>query len=455
MPVARRDFLRALGATAAAGCRPGDDTDGAPIAGSIETVVLVMMENRSYDHVLGSRSLVEGLEVDGLRADMTNLTADGTPIAPWLSDRGCHEPDPPHSWDASHLAFADGTNGGFVAAMARSKGTAAQDLVMTYLDRAQQPITYALADAYTSCSRWFSSVMGPTWPNRLFFHGAQSQGMKVNELPDGQFYSMATIWDQLDEAGIPWSYYYTDLPALALFGRFMTRLKTIDQFYADAAAGTLAPVVMVEPGAAFNDDHPPHHTMLGQIFIGSIHNALAASPQWNKCLGIVTYDEAGGFFDHVPPGKTTDERADEGFDQLGFRVPAIVFGPYVKAGYDSKVAYDHPSALSEVQRLFGLAPLNARNEAAADLSDAIDFARLAANDPATPALLPVIELTEEEIAAECSDRRRRRTGFPEIAEMLVDKGLTRYDRTDLAPALAAEFLAQAEALGVCAIRRPR
>lgn len=447
----RRDFLRALGAAAATGCRPGEDSDVVP--GTIDTIVLVMMENRSFDHMLGSLSLDERrADVDGLTADMANPHPDGRTIAPWRSDVACHEPDPPHGWDRSHQAFADGTNQGFVQAQVASHGATGGELPMTYLDRAHLPVLYALADHYAVCQRWFSSVMGPTWPNRLYFHGAQSQGMNVNSLPDGDFYAMATIWDQLDEAGIPWAYYYTDLPMLALFGRFMDRLKKIEDFYTDAAAGRLPPVVMCEPGASFNDDHPPHHTMLGQIFIASIHNALAASPQWSRCLGLITYDEAGGFFDHVAPPKTDDERAAEGFDQLGFRVPTVAFGPWVKSGYVSNVTYDHPSAISEVQRQLGLAALNVRNEASPDLSDLIDEGRLAANQPAPAALLPVILLSEDEIAAECDDRRRRRTGFPELEALLYEKGLGHLNRTPETPALARAFLTQAEALGACAVR---
>src|SRR5690606_30310288 len=121
----------------------------------------------------------------------------------------------------------------------------------------------------------------------------------------------------LDEAGIDWRYYFTDLPMTALFGRLDDPPNFIERFYEDALAGDLPPVVMVEPGAAYNDDHPPNHPLLGQAFIGSVIAALQQSPVWDRCLFLCAYDEGGGFFDHVPPGTTSDDRADEGFDQLG------------------------------------------------------------------------------------------------------------------------------------------
>jgi phospholipase C len=452
MPLPRRTFLKGIGAaaaTTAAACRKDGDSDVGP--GGIDTIVLVMMENRSFDHILGALTLEEGRnDVDGLLPTMTNPHPDGRIVAPYPMDVFC-QPDPPHGWGSSHDAFTDGTNQGFVEAMVRSNGAEWGDLVMCYHTRAQAPVHFALAEGYAVSQKWFSSVMGPTWPNRLYFHGAQSEGKIDNSLPETTFFEMMTIWDQLDEAGIEWAYYYTDLPMLALFGRFAGRLKTVDQFYVDAAEGRLPRVVCVEPGAGLNDDHPPHHTLLGQVFISSIHNALATSPHWNRCMGIVTYDEAGGFFDHVPPPKTADDRAAEGFDQLGFRVPAYAFGPYVKRGWVSDVQRDHASALSEVQRQLGLEPLNARNAAAADLSDCLDLDRMEANEPLEPVELPLIELTTEEIQAQCAPDRRR-TGWPELSEMLAAKRLSHLDRTDEKPRLMADFIETAQRLGACVVR---
>jgi phospholipase C len=451
----RREFIKGLGAATGlgtvgglAGCKPGGDSDTAATPGSIDTIVLCMMENRSFDHVLGSLLLDEGrTDVDGLLASHQNPGPDGEAVYVRNGSGTCVDPDPPHGWNSSRTALANGTNLGFVQSYVNSNGREIDyTQVMGYLSRAQAPITHAFADRYAVANRWFSSIAAPTWPNRLYAHGAQSQGQTSNDLPDGTFFSMLTIWDQLDEAGIPWSYYYTDLPMLGLFGRFNGRLKKIEEFFADAEAGTLAPVVMVEPGAALNDDHPPHHPMLGQVFLGTIHNALAASPQWNRSLFALAYDEAGGFFDHVVPGTAPDDRADQGFDQLGFRVPAVVMGPYAKQGAID-TACDHTSWLTHIQRIYGLDPLTARDAAANDLTDFIDADRLTRGDAAAPAELPVISLSQDEILAQCDDRARMPSGQPEL-EALIRATAPELDRMADLPAIGRFLFDKAVELGV-------
>ena len=182
----------------------------------------------------------------------------------------------------------------------------------------------------------------------------------------------------------------------------------------------LPSVSFVEPAFTANDDHPPHHPMLGQAFLGSVYAALAASPQWDSCLLIVTYDEAGGLFDHVPPPRAVDDRAEQGFDQLGFRVPTVVAGPYVKRGHVSSVVRDHTSVLAHLDRMFGLEPLTARSAAAEDLGELIDEERLAAGDPAPPAALPAVEIDESMIDDACY-RARREPAHTDI-ERLADAG---------------------------------
>lgn len=450
----RREFLKGMGATAAAGgfvaCNPGE-SDSDVEAGVIDTFVFVIMENRSFDHYFGSLTLLEGrVDVDGLLATHYNEDADGNKLNPHRMESHCVEPDPPHGWESSRQALDGGTNLGFVAAFERARGTEGRENVMGYLTREELPVSYAFADNYGIADRWFSSVCGPTWPNRLYAHGAQSQGMTTNDLPTGNAYTMPAIWDRLDDAGVPWGYYYTDLPMLALFGRFGTRMNHIEEFFLHAEAGTLPPVVMLEPGAASNDDHPPHHAMLGQLFLSSIHNALAASPHWNRCLLVIFYDEAGGFFDHVPPGKAPDDRAAEGFDQLGFRVPAMIIGPWVKPGFVSEGIYDHTSFLVHLERHFNLEPLTARDAAATDLTDFLDLERMANNQPYPPAELPVIDLTEADILAQCEEvRSRRATGQPEWQDAVHKLGFAHLDRTDDLPKIERFLLDKAIELGVC------
>jgi phospholipase C len=228
-----------------------------------------------------------------------------------------------------------------------------------------------------------------------------------NVIPSAGFPS---IYDRLNAAKIDWAYYFSDLPFLGLLpGIDTTKFKHFNnQFFNDANAGTLPPVVMIDPAFSLNDDHPPHHPLLGEQFISSVYNALATSPQWKNILFVVTYDEHGGFFDHVSPPQVPDDRADQGFNQLGFRVPTLVIGPYVKKGYVSSVQHDHTSVVKHIEKMFGLEPLTMRDAAANDLSDAIDADRLARGQPAGPVTLPVVMVDQSMLDPLClgSDFKR-------------------------------------------------
>jgi phospholipase C len=335
---------------------------------------------------------------------MSNPDANGTPVnvMPTRSDELCAL-DPPHSWNASRAQFANGANSGFVIAHQNNHPGAVEP--MGYMLREHVPVTWALADAYTSCDRWFSSVLGPTLPNRMYWHAGTSNGAKANdEVVGGAFEGVPSIHHRLNEAGIDWAYYYGDVPVLAVLNdlELTGRLRRfMYDFIDDAAAGTLPPVVYIDPGFGSNDDHPPHHPLLGQQLISATYNALATSPQWERCLFVVTYDENGGYYDHVAPPLAADDRAAEGFDQLGFRVPTLVMGPYAKPGYVSSVQYDHTSALKHLENSLGLPPLTARSTAATDLSDCIDFDRIAAGNPLPPITLPAVEIDESMLPDNC------------------------------------------------------
>ncbi len=443
--VTRREALRDLGAAAGAASTSAllaceDDTAGTGPEkprgpGSITHIVIVMMENRSYDHYFGARSMVEGLPGEGLTAGLSNLDTAGVARPVFRETTYC-VPDPPHSWDRSRAQFNGGMNDGFMTEYEASH-PGAPPHVMGYFERSDLPVFYALADAYTSCDHWFSSVMGPTWPNRFYLHSGQSGGLTTN-VPVAM--PWPTIYDRLDQAGVGWMYYYSDLPFLAVLGN--TKNLPLEFFFEEAKEGILPPVTVIDPGFALNDDHPPHHPLLGQQFIASIYQALATSPHWEHCLLVVTYDEHGGFYDHVPPPKVADDRAAEGFDQLGFRVPTLLVGPYVKAGHVSSTQYDHASVLKHIETMFGLAPLTARDAAASDLSDAIDAERLAAGDAAAPVELPVVLFDESMLDVACTMARKKSD-----IEVLADTGYfpapsdRRSERRDLA-LFIGDFLAQ-------------
>jgi len=386
----RREVLKSAGALAGAALLP--ECGQGP--GKIDTLVYLMMENRTYDHVLGARSMLEGLPGDGLTAGMSNPDAKGNPIAPFAPPSAALcVPDPPHGWNPSHAQFNGGANDGFVR---QHQAAHAGDVsCMQYLTRREAPVTWALADRYASCDRWFASVMGPTWPNRFYWYAGTSMGRDRNAVPAGGF-TAPTIFGRLEAAGIDYRIYYGDVPFTALLGKADFDLDAhagpITRFFDDAKNGRLPRVSYLDPPFGAADDHPPHHPILGQQFIASVYQALAASPQWDRCLFVLTYDEHGGFFDHVPPPRTDDELAAQGFDQLGFRVPAILVGPYVKPGYVSSVVRNHASALRQIQALFGVGPDTARIRAAPDLSEMIDQARLARGEAARPAAIPSVDV---------------------------------------------------------------
>jgi phospholipase C len=396
----RRDALKTIGGLGAAAgmarlfpaCGGGDD------GGGITTYVYLMMENRSYDHYLGARSMLEGKQGDGLVASMRNPDLDGKLVAPWQPDnQQLCDIDPPHGWDALHAAFNGGQCDGFVKQhqMVHDNDRGAIQ-PMQFLTRKELPTTWALADEYATADRWFCSVMGPTFPNRYYWHTGESGGLMSNVLPPAGGFPWPSIYNRLRDKGVEWRYYHGSISFVSLICNFNVadRVFGFSDFIADAAAGTLPPVVYIDPFFNNNDDHPPVHPINGQELIAAVYTALATSPQWKNCLLVVTYDENGGFFDHVAPPKTVDDRASVGFDQLGFRVPTLVAGPYVKQGHVSSVTYDHTSALRHLERTFGLEPLNKRTTAANDLSDFIDMDRLARGDWRQPITLPAIDLSQ-------------------------------------------------------------
>lgn len=404
----------------------------------IDTFVILMMENRSFDHYLGALRLIEGRDVVGLSGTEKNPAPDGTFVDVFKLEDFTPE-DPPHGWDDCHNQFNGGKIDGFVLAHA---GNSQAD-VMGYHVREQIPITYALADAHAICDHWFASVMGPTWPNRFYLHGATSKGQKGN-LP---VFGFKSIFGLLDDAGISHRVYYHDV-AWCSGAYFKTSgLSGIENFFKDAENGTLPNVVFIDPqffGQGANDDHPDHDVRLGQALIASVYAALGKSPQWNKCMFILTYDEHGGFFDHVVPPTTSDDEAD--FRQMGFRVPSIVAGPFVKTGCAVTTEFEHVSVLRTLARRFGLPSLNTRMSAANDLSSCIQPAYFDAPRPA--ASLPAIPIPFKQI----EQRPEVTASHPEMRAAL-DQGLipAHLDRRSDGLAITKHVLEQGQRLGVVKI----
>lgn len=350
--------------------------DAAASEAPIDTIVVVMMENRSFDHYLGwlatdedyleaGRSRYGGeFSVDGL-VEQRFPASDGAQVTtyhlPGRAEetnpfRGCDHPDPGHGWDNGRAQ----RDHGFLA-----PGSENDQFALGYYQAGDLPFTARLATRFSAFDRWHASVLGPTYPNREYLHSATSGGNKANTFPasaDG--FQWATIWDRLMAADVPAGYYYSDLPTVALWGSRLTGIThPIDQYFTQAEAGELPNVVFVDPAFLSDnrtDDHPHADIRAGQRFLRDVFAAFASSPHWERGVFVLTYDEWGGFFDHRPPPNLPDDRAstvdDDNFGQAGFRVPALVASPYALPGYVEHSQADHTSVLRFLEWRFLGAP---------------------------------------------------------------------------------------------------
>jgi phospholipase C len=273
---------------------------------------------------------------------------------------------------------------------------------MGWYDEKEIPYYYALAKAFGIGDRYFSSLQGPTWPNRMYLFAATSFGQTSNTFPNIDAFRFpaddAVVLDELDKRHVDWKLYTSGGPAgvttvlgVTLPVRYdRDVLFTIDEFFADAASGTLPPVVFLDgnftrTGAPDNDDeHPPSNLQVGQRFTSRIVDALTKGPQWSKLALFITYDEHGGLYDHVapPPACAPDDKApidnagkpiDGRFDRYGVRVPLLVVSPYAKRGHVSHGVYDHTSILRFIQAKHRLPALTARDANALAPTDFFDF----------------------------------------------------------------------------------
>lgn len=324
----------------------------------IDTIVVLMMENRSFDHMLGYLKLEEHrADVDGLTSGMSN--SDGQKSYPIHHlDRTAFKAnqDPCHSGGCVAEQLAD-NNGGFVKNYVKTHPKDPErDLVMGYFNK-DELLTYDyLASMFTICDSWFSSVPGATWPNRLYALTGRANGSKDNKtIP---IYNLPSFVRHLDKQKVSWGWYTDNFFGSTLNltdGKYRSRSNyQLNDFYQQAADGQLPSVCWIDPifvdsagtiGA--NDDHPPADIRHGQEFVLKIYHALVSNPQqWRKTLLVIAYDEHGGFYDHVKPGSAEDDSAS--FRSYGARVPAFLVSPWVKQGAVEKTLFDHTSIIKTI-----------------------------------------------------------------------------------------------------------
>ncbi|PPK73444.1 phospholipase C [Methylobacter tundripaludum] len=373
------------------------------LGGKIEHVVVLMMENRSFDSILGQ--LYPGNPgFDGLTGNETNPNHGKDDVKVWNSGNvdqksmSIPDPDPGELWNDINMQLfgLDGKPGSETPAMngfvnnyvrqtADASGNYSPESIMHYYTPEQLPVISTLAKQFAVCDNWFASAPCQTWPNRFFLHCATAEGYENNS-PARFPYLMETVFNRFSNPDA-WKIYFHDFPQTLTLSRLwphIDRFRLFEtEFAKDVAAGKLPSYTFIEPRyfpdvKLPNDQHPPHHVGMGEDLIAEVYNALRGAPTWEKTLLVIVYDEHGGNYDHVPPPKAVppDNSHSQpfGFDRYGVRVPAVLVSPYIKAGTilktpeGSSFPFDHTSVIATLRKCFALgAPISHRDAVAPDL----------------------------------------------------------------------------------------
>ncbi|MEA2340555.1 MAG: phospholipase, partial [Solirubrobacteraceae bacterium] len=329
-------------------------------------VVVVMLENRSFDHFLGWLPGADGRQQGLAYRDRAGVLHPTHPLAPDF--QGCGHPDPDHSAAGGRIEYNGGRADGWLRAGAND------DYAIGYYRQADLAFLGRAVPQWTTFSRYFSATLAETYPNRIYQHAGQTDRFKNTTA----LCTLPTIWDRLQAAGLSGRYYFGDVPFLALWGtKYLPISRPSASFFADCAAGTLPNVSYLDPrfededSGTSGDDHPHADIRNGEAFMASIYRAVTTSPNWPRTVLIFNFDEWGGFYDHVPPTAAPIPAADAAAgskDGLrGFRVPCLMVSPLARRGRVSSRVYDHTSILRMIERRWGLAPLSVRDGTANDI----------------------------------------------------------------------------------------
>jgi len=400
--MSRRTLLRGAGALGAAGAAtgllggltstagaaprgPGATPLPAPAASGIEHVVVVMMENRSFDHFLGWLPKATGKQAGLTFTDRYGLPHTTHHLADYAS---CQYNDPDHSYEGGRIELGGGRCDGWL------KAGENDSLAVGYYTQPDLAFLGRAAPAWTVCDQYFSATMAETYPNRFYQHAAQTDRLHNSTATA----TIPTIWDRLAAAGLTGRYYFNDVPFTALWGtKYLSISQPFAAFQAAAATGTLPQVSFVDPrfldeaSGSSGDDHPKADIRAGEQFLSEVYTAVTTGPGWANTLLVINYDEWGGFFDHVAPTTAPDVSPDTAL--RGFRVPALVVSPRARRGYVAHGTYDHTSVLKMIEWRWGLPALTPRDAAAANLAEVLDFTtapNLAAPTITTPPFVATV-----------------------------------------------------------------
>jgi len=378
----------------------------------IKHVVVLMQENRSFDHYFGAMPGVRGFtdpSVPSSRFYQVDAQNPDNYLLPFhadtLSTSAQNLPSNSHSWGPQHDSWDNGKMDGFVTAHLAADGVAGQ-YTMAYFQRDDLPFHWALADAFTILDGYHCSVLGPTWPNRLYLMtgqldpaGVNGGGQYGNYVP-AEGYSWQTYPELLTSAGVSWKVYQEidnyGMNVLEYFDQYQNasvsstlyqggmKVTQAGQFEYDAMHDNLPTVSWIVP-TSYQSEHPDYMPAAGADFVASKLNAIAANPEvFAKTLFILIYDENDGFFDHVTPPTAPAGTAGEYLTVdkvsapigLGFRVPAILVSPWTVGGYVCHDTFDHTSVIQLLEQVTGVTNPNItpwRRQAVGDLTSALGF----------------------------------------------------------------------------------
>jgi len=439
--------------------RPGDRPDPSLPPGTdrlpkIKHIVVLMMENHSFDNYLGTLGRGEGFPLgeDGM-PDADNADAEGNVIrAHHASSTKQHQGVPCQSWAVSHAQYAEGKLTGFVTATERATTGGEKSAPMSYWTAADLPFYHGLASTFPLADRWFSSCLGPTFPNRRFLLAGTANGL-MDDLPVNLLDrpKAGTIMEMLTRHKISWVNYRPAGPDQSEFRRYlryrrrrrshhvrhiglplnrasyafqrdlqftaalyplgmtgyMAHVRSIERFFADADSGNLPSFCIVDPDFGNYSEESPQDISRGESFAAEVINRVMHGPAWKDTLLIWTYDEHGGYYDHVPPPAAVPPDDVRGrsrvahrsllrpvlkllfpsyvrhaeqlvagpntYDTYGFRVPAVIVSPYARPDCVLSDVFDHTSVLKLIEEKWNLPALTHRDAAAISPLGALDL----------------------------------------------------------------------------------
>lgn len=355
---------------------------GTDLLPEVDHIVVVMMENHSFDNMLGMLGRGDGFRLNAHRQPVAACPdGKGNLVHAFHMPSVCQTDGVGNDWNVGHRSYDNGTNQGFVQA---STGES-----MGYFLGSDMPFTWGLARTFPIADRWFCSLLGQTDPNRRYLISGTSLGLVTDSFPLA-LPPNGTIFDSFNKYGITWRDYYSDLPTpgvyLPLLGQtaINENIVKIDQFFLDAASGSLPQFSLIDPNFTQQSEENPQDVQYGDQFLADVVNAVLTGPKWPKTLLIWNYDEWGGWYDHVPPPVAVppDDIPPDlapgslpgSFARYGFRVPAGVVSPYAKKDFVSHAVYDHTSILKTVETKWNLPALTRRDANALDVLEMVDFA---------------------------------------------------------------------------------